>query len=88
MQARFSFPAIDLTTEEIIPRVESNGIVDDALRPVVREFLINTDLVKFAKHQPLRDEMDTIIEHTRTFINMTVVVAQPAVEDTAGGEAR
>jgi len=87
MQARFSFPAIDLTTEEIIPRVESNGIVEETLRPVVKEFLINTDMVKFAKHQPPREEMDAIIEHTRTFINMTTVVAEPAAGDTAGGEA-
>ena len=86
MQARFSFPAIDLTTEEIIPQVESNGIVEEALRPVVREFLVNTDLVKFARHEPPREEMDTIIEHTRTFINRTAVVADPAAEDTASGE--
>lgn len=88
MQARFSFPAIDLTTEEIIPHVESNGIVAEALRPVAKEFLINTDLVKFAKHQPPREEMDAIVEHTRTFINRTTVVADPAAEDTAGGEAK
>lgn len=87
MQARFGFPAVDLTTEEIIPHVEGNGIVEEALRPVVREFLINTDLVKFAKYKPQREEMDTIIEHTRTFIHRTIVVGYPPMKDTAGGEA-
>ena len=86
IQARFDFPAIDLTTEEILPRVEDNGIVKDTLKPLVREFLTRTDLVKFAKHLPTRDELDKIIENTRTFINETALVPTTETESTEGGE--
>ena len=86
IQARFDFPAIDLTTEEILPRVEDDGIVKDTLKPLVREFLTRTDLVKFAKHWPTRDELDKIIEDTRTFINETALVPTSETESTEGGE--
>ena len=86
IQARFDFPAIDLTTEEILPRVEDDGIVKDTLKPLVREFLTQTDLVKFAKHLPARDELDKIIENTRTFINETALVPTSQTESTEGGE--
>jgi hypothetical protein len=87
MHGRFDFPAIDLTTEEILPRIEDNGIVKDSLKPLVREFLTQTDLVKFAKHLPTRDELDKIIEDTRTFINETALMPVSGAEPTEGGEA-
>jgi hypothetical protein len=86
IQARFGFPAIDLTTEEILPRVEDNGIVKDTLKPLVREFLTRTDLVKFAKHLPTKEELDKIVEDTRTFINETALVRTSKTESTEGDE--
>jgi hypothetical protein len=86
MQARFGFPAIDLTTEEILPCVEDNGIVKDTLKPLVREFLTSTDLVKFARYLPTRDELDRIIEDTRTFIHETTLEPVAEVQSTEGGE--
>ena len=89
MQARFRIPAIDLTTEEILPRVEGDGIVEEGLKPLVREFLINTDLVKFAQHRPTRDELEKIVEHTRAFIERTRPVPSVEVEPAlTGGEVR
>lgn len=81
MQARFGIPAVDLTAEEIFPRVEENGIIEEDLRPLVREFLMGTDLVKFGKYDPTVDEMEKILQHTRTFIERTTL----APADGAGG---
>ena len=77
MQARFGIPALDLTTEEIIPRVEENGILEDDIRQIVREFLVDTDMVKFAKYMPSMEEMETILRYARTFIERTRV--EPAI---------
>jgi hypothetical protein len=88
MHARTDIPAVDLTTEEIIPRVEDEEIADEALRTVVRDFLTDTDLVKFAKYQPAREEVDKIIEGTRTFINETTVETTVGAGSAAGGETR
>lgn len=87
MHARLLFPAIDLTAEEIIPRIEDDGIVKESLKPLVREFLTNTDLVKFAKHQPTRDEIDKIIENTRTFINETTFAPAAEADQATGGDS-
>ncbi len=88
MHARLNVPATDLTTEEIIPRVEDNGIVEESLKPLVRNFLINTDQVKFAKYQPAREEIDEIIESARTFIKRTTVDPTAESEPAAGGDAQ
>ena len=89
MQARFRIPAIDLTTEEILPRVEHDGIIEERLKPLVREFLTNTDLVKFAKYRPTREELDKIIENTRAFIDRTTPAPAGELESAmAGGEVR
>ncbi len=88
MHARLDIPAIDLTTEEIIPRIEDNGLVDGSLKPLVKDFLVSTDLVKFAKHQPAREEMNGIIENMRAFINKTTIEPTAESEPAAGGDAR
>jgi hypothetical protein len=87
MQARFGIPALDLTTDEILPRVEGNGIIGERLKPVVREFLTDTDFVKFAKYQPTRDEIEKIIENTRAFINISRAVPAAGAASAVGGEA-
>jgi len=78
LQERFSIPAIDLTTEEIIPRVEENGIFEEDLRSLVKEFLIETDVVKFARYKPTMEEIEKVLRYTRTFIERTRVA--PAIE--------
>lgn len=89
MEARFGIPAIDLTTEEILPRFEHNGIMQNALKPLVREFLTHTDLVKFARRQPTDAEIHEIIETARTFITATIPETGEAIETASarGGEA-
>jgi uncharacterized repeat protein (TIGR01451 family) len=88
MQARFGIPALDLTTEEIIPRVEEDGISEESLRQIIREFLVDTDLVKFAKYAPTVDEMKTILQHTRTFIEQTTVELAVGAGNPEEGERR
>ena len=89
MQARFLIPAIDLTTDEILPRVEDDGIIEEGLKPLVRELLTNTDMVKFAKHRPTRDELNKIIEDTRAFIERTRPVSTIEPESAmTGGEVQ
>jgi hypothetical protein len=88
MQARFDFPALDLTTEEILPRIEGNGLVDGSLRPIARDLLVNTDLVKFAKHRPTRDEVQAIIENTRTFVEHSADARVDRTAPTGGGDAQ
>ncbi|GAB4346242.1 MAG: hypothetical protein Kow0099_27290 [Candidatus Abyssubacteria bacterium] len=85
LQARFGIPAVDLTTEEILPIIEKNGIVEDDLKTIVREFLTETDLVKFAKHRASQEQLRRHLEQTRVFIDRTTPVGAQA---GTGGDAR
>jgi len=87
MHASTDVPAIDMTTEEIIPRIEDNGIVREDLKPLVREFLASTDLVKFAKYRPTGREIDEIIEGARKFISETTPASTVETEAANGGDA-
>ncbi|MBI5115924.1 hypothetical protein HZA56_05580 [Candidatus Poribacteria bacterium] len=71
MQARFEIPAVDWTTDEILLHIDGNGMIEETLKPIVRAFLIDTDMAKFARHQPPREDLDRIIEDTRSFISRT-----------------
>jgi dephospho-CoA kinase len=76
LESRFRIPAVDFTTEEILKRVnERDGVIDGEMKPLLAEFLTDTDLVKFAKHQPSAEEIAKIIRDTMTFIQKTALVA-------------
>ena len=88
MQGRFDIPAIDLTTEEILPLVCEDGILTESHKPLVSAFLTNTDLVKFAKYLPSQEEIDKITQDTRSFINETTSLRPEDDQEVEGGAAR
>lgn len=55
MEARFAFPALESTTDEITERLYRKDI-DRDLKIKTKEFLVLSDLVKFAKSAPKEDE--------------------------------
>lgn len=77
LENRFKIPAVDFTTEEILKGVnERDGVIDGEMKPLLAEFLVDTDRVKFAKHQPSTQEIEKIIHDTMTFIRKTALVAE------------
>ncbi len=82
MHARFGIPAVDWTTDEILPHIDDDGLFEEAIKSLVREFLTDTDMVKFARYQPPREDLERIVEDTRTFVNRTKMVEA----DENGGE--
>ena len=71
LERRFSFPAIEQTSEEIIPLLEKTGIFQESHFLLGRDFLLATDLVKFAKHFPMKEEIERIEEEFFKFIEGT-----------------
>ncbi|MEX0812583.1 MAG: BatD family protein [Chitinophagales bacterium] len=55
MEERYDFPALESTTDEITERLYRKDI-DRQLKISVKEFLVLSDLVKFAKSMPQEDE--------------------------------
>jgi hypothetical protein len=76
LEARFHFPAVDFTREEILRRVnERDGLFDGELKQILADFLADTDLVKFAKHRPPSSDIENLVEATITFIGKTAPAA-------------
>ncbi len=79
IEARFAVPAIDLTSEEVLVQVdERKGLIEPETRPILVEFLTETDLVKFAKYRPTTVEVEKIIQATTDFVGKTTPLSNGA----------
>ncbi|MFQ5700561.1 MAG: hypothetical protein ACE5HU_01815 [Acidobacteriota bacterium] len=72
------FDAMDRTTEEFLADLSRCGL-GDGLRERTGGFLLPCDLVKFAKHEPTREEIDATIQTARALI----ATGRRAPEDAA-----
>jgi hypothetical protein len=70
MQARFSFDAPEMTTEELIPRLEMLEL-DHALKARVKNFLYSSDPIKFADRPADKSAMQQDLEFIKEFVTFT-----------------
>jgi len=71
LERRFRFQAIEQTTEEIVPELNSLKGIDEKTKGTAQQFLRQTDLVKFAKHTPDADEVEHENQEAVNFILKT-----------------
>ncbi len=72
IENRFNVPAVEQTTQELSPEIESLQDMTASVKTTTQAFLKQSDLIKFAKHTPATDEIDhshqdvlTVIEQTK-----------------------
>ncbi len=78
IKERFGFNAMEMTSSEIIARLQQDG--DRKMIDELKELFITADLVKFAKHSTLINENDYNLVNAVEFINTTKQENQPTVE--------
>ncbi len=71
LERRFHFQAVEKTTEEILPEIKDLKGFDEHVKSDAEKFLYNTDLVKFAKYTPEKQQIDQEYQETVDFINKT-----------------
>jgi len=81
LEGRFGLRAPEQTTEEFLRGAAEAKELKDAERAELREFLQVSDLVKFARHRPGRDEMRDAARAARQFVERTA--AAPADGEAA-----
>ena len=90
MEERFGFNAKEMTSDEIIAHL--NELPDKEWIGELRELFQMSDLVKFAKYQPLINENDMNLINAIDFINKTkvevVAPAEPVVQEIVVKEGR
>jgi hypothetical protein len=57
------------TTEEFLRDISNHNAYGVEVRNRLQEFLISADLVKFAGHQPLPEDVTTALERARRFVH-------------------
>ena len=65
--ARYHIPALELTTQELLDRFQS----EDIPRELVRQFFTNCDWVKFARYSPTKPEAHERLAEARRIVDET-----------------
>ena len=78
IKARFGFNAMEMTSSEIISRLQQEE--DRKMIDELNELFMTADLVKFAKYSTLINENDANLVNAIEFINTTKLENQPTVE--------
>ena len=71
IEDRFELKAPERTTEEFLVEIKDTGVLSDADRRALAEFLTHCDLVKFAKHSPTAGQIQRTIDLAKNFIEQT-----------------
>jgi len=78
IRERFGFNALEMTSSEIIARLQQDG--DKKMIDELKELFTTADLVKFAKYSTLINENDANLVNAVEFINTTKLENQPDIE--------
>ena len=84
IEDRYGFNAMEMTSSEIIERLEK-ALADDAkaadsMKQELRQLFITADLVKFAKYSTMINENDANLVSAIDFINQTKIENMPTEE--------
>lgn len=81
---RFTLPAMELTSEEILARLRDQEEVSKSCMMNLRQIFTQADLAKFAKYRPMADDNELSFLNAKMFVSQTVEVKSvdttPAVE--------
>lgn len=79
--ARYHIPALELTTQELLDRLQT----EDISREVVQQFFTNCDLVKFARYSPTKPEAHERLEEARRIVDETKQLGVTVGEEQKNG---
>jgi hypothetical protein len=71
VEGRFGLNATDLTSDEIIARLDEINDLDAGPEQELRRFLVDTDQVKFAAHRASQEEIEQTYERALAFVEAT-----------------
>jgi len=71
IENRYEIPALEQTSYEIVDSFEQTRLLESGSLAMLKEMLVNADLVKFAKAQPLADENEVALQNAYTFVKNT-----------------
>ena len=73
IEGRFNIDAPEMTTEEFLNSVRSNSLIGDRHKDILKQFLILSDMVKFAKYGPNALEAAESLRLAKRFVDDTKI---------------
>ena len=86
LENRFDLRAPELTTEEFLELMSQSPDLSGDHRPLLRDFLHQADLVKFANLRPSKSDVDESVSATRRFLEETRQAAEAGPERFDSGQ--
>ncbi|MFH1441968.1 MAG: hypothetical protein ABIH18_08025 [Candidatus Omnitrophota bacterium] len=71
LENRFLLRAPEMTTEEFLVNVRDYSQLKIEHKNLLKEFLLSCDLVKFAKYTPPQQEIDSVFDTAKRFVDQT-----------------
>lgn len=71
LENRFNLKAPEMTTEEFLAHVRDYSQLAAIHKALLKEFLLNCDLVKFAKYIPPEWEFELVFDSAKNFVDQT-----------------
>lgn len=71
IERRFGVNAPEQTTEEFLTGMDDRNVIAAVHKPLLRNFLSQCDLVKFAEHRPVEEDIEASFETCKHFIEQT-----------------
>jgi len=81
MENRFKLKAPEMTTEEFLINVRDYSRLAVNHKVLLKEFLVCCDLVKFAKYAPPAEEMNSVFDSAKMFIDQTKEEKEETAKD-------
>lgn len=72
IENRFSIHAPERTTEEFLSELTQTNVLSQTFKGLLRDFLKQCDMVKFAKYGPSQEEIENVYNTAKKFIEETI----------------
>ena len=80
IEARFMIRAPEMTTEEFFAHLRNSDRLNDQQKKLLSDFLNSSDMVKFAKYAPTREEIQSGFNFVERFVQETKEVPRTSAE--------
>lgn len=81
IEDRYGVDALEFTTDQTLAALKEKGFADSRNYEQLKEILNTSDLVKFARFEPLPDENDLMMIHAQFFVNQTKLEEIKSLEE-------
>lgn len=87
IEARYGFNAAEMTTEELLPKIEHLALEQELAAPL-RQLLTSADPIKFAGMPAVKSKMESDLGFAHRFVEDTTAAARASIAEATDGTVK